>query len=87
VTIVGPTNLPATLAHDASQMYSKNATAFLLHLVKDGRLTVNDEDEIATKTLVARAGEVVNPRVREALESSAKPSEDDESEVGVEAVA
>jgi NAD(P) transhydrogenase subunit alpha len=67
VTILGPTNLPATVAHDASQTYSKNIVTFLLHLVKDGKLVLDDGDEIAEKTLVARGGEVVHPKVIESL--------------------
>ena len=66
VTILGPTNLPATVPYHASQMFAKNITTFLLHLVKNGELTVDMTDEITRDTLVTRGGEVVNPRVREA---------------------
>ena len=38
---------------------------FLLHLVKDGKLQLNLEDEIVRETLITRGGEVVNARVRE----------------------
>ena len=69
VTILGPTNLPSTVPYHASQMYAKNITTFLLHLIKDGQLTVDLNDEITKSTLVSRAGELVHPRVREALES------------------
>jgi NAD(P) transhydrogenase subunit alpha len=67
VTILGPTNLPATVPFHASQMYAKNVTTFLLHLMKDGQLRVNMDDEITRETLVTHRGEVVNARVREAL--------------------
>jgi NAD(P) transhydrogenase subunit alpha len=67
VTILGPTNLPATVPFHASQMYAKNVTSFLLHLMKDGKLNVNMDDEITRETLVSHRGEVVNARVREAL--------------------
>jgi NAD(P) transhydrogenase subunit alpha len=67
VTILGPTNLASTAPYHASQMYAKNITTFLLHLVKDERVTLNLEDEITRETLVAHAGEPTNPRVREAL--------------------
>lgn len=67
VTILGPVNLSATVPYHASQMYSKNISALLLHLVKDGRLELNLEDEITRETLVSRDGEVVHPRVREQL--------------------
>jgi len=67
VTILGPTNLPSTVPYHASQMYAKNITTFLLHLTKDGAVTLDTNDEITRDTLIARGGEVVNPRVRAAL--------------------
>lgn len=70
VTILGPTNLPAEVPQDASQMYAKNVATFLLHLAKDGQLAINLDDEITRETLLARDGEVVHPRVRELLTPS-----------------
>jgi len=67
VTILGPVNLPAEVPQDASQMYAKNIATFLLHLIKNGQLVLNLEDEITRETLVARGGAVVHPRVRELL--------------------
>jgi NAD(P) transhydrogenase subunit alpha len=68
VTIVGPTNLPATVPFHASQMYAKNITALLLHLVKEGVLTFDTEDEITAGTLLTQGGAVVHPRVKSLLE-------------------
>jgi len=65
VTIIGEYNLAGTVPYHASQMYAKNVTAFLLHLVKDGKLQLNLQDEIIRETLVTRDGEVVSARVRE----------------------
>ena len=48
-------------------MCAKNVAAFLLLLVKDGRLEIDLEDEIVAGTLVTRDGEVVHKRVVEAL--------------------
>jgi NAD(P) transhydrogenase subunit alpha len=70
VTILGPVNIPSTVPYHASQMYSKNITTFLLSMVKEGAVTLDLEDEVVRDTLVARGGEVVNPRVREALGQS-----------------
>jgi H+-translocating NAD(P) transhydrogenase subunit alpha len=67
VTILGPTNLPSTVPYHASQMYAKNVTTFLLHLVKNGAVTLDPSDEITRDTLIAKDGEVVNARVRQAL--------------------
>jgi H+-translocating NAD(P) transhydrogenase subunit alpha len=69
VTILGPSN-PATLVpYHASQMYSKNITTFLAHLLgKDGAaqttLPINADDEITRETLLTRGGEVVHARLR-----------------------
>jgi NAD(P) transhydrogenase subunit alpha len=68
VTIIGPVNLASSVPFHASQMYARNLTAFFLHLLKDAKLEVNLEDEITRETLVTRGGEVVHPRVREALQ-------------------
>ena len=68
VTILGPTNLPTTLPHDASLMYSKNVAASIGLIVKDGRLALDEEDEIVRGALVTMGGEIVNRRVRQALE-------------------
>ncbi len=68
VTVIGPWNAGSMVPGPASQMYGKNLSNFLGLLVKDGKLTLNLEDEILRDTLVAREGEVVEPRVREALD-------------------
>ncbi len=65
VTIIGYINVASTVPYHASHMYAKNLTAFLLHLGKEGKLQLNLEDEITRDTLLTRAGEVVNARVRE----------------------
>jgi NAD(P) transhydrogenase subunit alpha len=65
VTILGYINLASTVPYHASQMYARNLSAFLMHLVKEGKLQLEPEDEIAQETLVTRRGEVVNARVRE----------------------
>ncbi|HWP99816.1 MAG TPA: NAD(P) transhydrogenase subunit alpha, partial [Vicinamibacterales bacterium] len=65
VTILGPTNLPATVPFHASRMYSRNITAFVQHALKDGPSALDLNDEIVRETLVARGGELVHAQVRE----------------------
>ncbi len=67
VTVLGPTNLPSTVPYHASQMYAKNLSTLLLHLIADGGLQLELEDEITRDTLVSHGGEVVHPRVRALL--------------------
>ena len=70
VTVLGPTNLPSTVPYHASQMYARNVSALLLHLVRNGAVALDPDDEITAGTLVSRDGEVVHPRVRELLETA-----------------
>jgi NAD(P) transhydrogenase subunit alpha len=65
VTIIGVFNLASSVPYHASQMYAKNLSAFLLNLVKDGKLQLNEKDEIHRETLLTQGGEIVNARVRE----------------------
>jgi len=67
VTIIGRINIATEVPYHASQMYARNITAFLLHLVKDGKLQLDLKDEITRETLLTRDGEIVNQRVREFL--------------------
>jgi NAD(P) transhydrogenase subunit alpha len=65
VTIMGEINLASSVPYHASQMYARNITAFLLHLVKTGDIGAEPEDEIIRETMLTHGGEVVHKRVRE----------------------
>jgi H+-translocating NAD(P) transhydrogenase subunit alpha len=67
VTILGPTNLSSEIPNHASQMYSNNVTNLLKHIVRDGGIRSDADDEIIRDTVVARGGEVVAPRIRDLL--------------------
>jgi proton-translocating NAD(P)+ transhydrogenase subunit alpha len=68
VTILGPSHVPASVAHHSSQMYGKNIENLLAHLVNDeGNINLDFEDEIVHDTVVSLNGEVVQPRLKELL--------------------
>jgi H+-translocating NAD(P) transhydrogenase subunit alpha len=68
VTILGPSNLPATVPYHASQMYARNIVTFLKHLVnKEGNLNIDTTDEITRESLITQNGEVVNPKIQALL--------------------
>lgn len=69
VTILAPTNLPASVPVHASQLYSRNVTAFLSLLIKDGALQLDMNDDVVGPSCVTHNGEVVNDRVAAALKS------------------
>src|SRR5438445_4902200 len=63
VTILAPTNLPATVPVHASQLYSRNVTAFLKLLIKDGELHLDLNDDVVGPSCVTHEGKWVNQRV------------------------
>lgn len=64
VTIVGNSNLPATMPSDASKMYGKNILNFLqLIITKEGQINLNWEDDLVKGSCITHNGEVVHERV------------------------
>ncbi len=65
VTIVGNSNLAATMPSDASKLYGKNVLNFLQLIIgKEGNINLNFDDEIVKGTCITYNGEVTNERVR-----------------------
>ncbi len=54
VTIIGDSNLPNMMPQDASTLYSNNILNFLKHIVRDGKIDLNSEDEILSKSLISK---------------------------------
>lgn len=74
VTLFGPTNLPAAMPRDASQVYARNLYALLeLVLRPEGKLEIDWNDDILAAAVITRGGEVVHGRVKEALEKTLEP--------------
>jgi NAD(P) transhydrogenase subunit alpha len=71
VLIMAPTNLPATVPVHASQLYSRNVSAFLNLLIKEGELHLDMDDNIVGPSCVTHAGKWVNQRVAAAVEARA----------------
>ncbi len=65
VAIIGPTNVPSSIAAHASLVYAKNVANLLQLMVHDRVIDVDVDDDIVRGTLVARDGDIVNTRVRE----------------------
>jgi NAD(P) transhydrogenase subunit alpha len=71
VTILAPTNLPATMPAGASQFYARNLSTFLLHFMKDGAMAYDPADEIQAATVITRDGEVVQEATKKLLQPAA----------------
>ena len=59
VTIIGADNLPASVPTAASNAYSRNVSALLLHMVRDGALEIDLDDEIQRGVVITHHNEVV----------------------------
>jgi NAD(P) transhydrogenase subunit alpha len=67
VTIIGPINLPSTVPFHASQMYARTVTNYLMHLLKEGKVQLDLNDELTRGPLVTHRGDVVHEAVKQAL--------------------
>ena len=67
VVIDGTLNVPSTVPLHASQLYARNVTNLLQHLLEDGRVKVDFEDEITKGCCVTYQGEIVSQRARELI--------------------
>jgi NAD(P) transhydrogenase subunit alpha len=63
VTIIGADNLPATMPTAASNAYSRNISALLEYMTKDGALAIDTSDEIQAGVVITHGGRVVNEGV------------------------
>lgn len=63
VTIIGYTDLPSRMASQSSQLYAANIRHLLTDLTpdKDGKITINMDDEVIRGTTVVHNGEVTWP--------------------------
>jgi NAD(P) transhydrogenase subunit alpha len=67
VTIIGTRNVPSTMPLATSQLFARNVMNLLLHLVKDGAIALDFEDEITKGSCVTHGGEIVNARAKQLL--------------------
>ena len=81
VEIYGPTNLPATVAHHASQLYANNVRNFLQNLFQGDGRTLDVDDEVVDATMLTHDGEIrwVHPADREEESADATDSDDDDA--------
>ncbi|MCA1601591.1 MAG: NAD(P) transhydrogenase subunit alpha [Acidobacteria bacterium] len=69
VIIMAPLNLAATVPVHASQLYSRNVSAFLSLIIKDGELSIDMNDDVVGPSCVTHEGRIVNSRVAAMLDA------------------
>jgi len=70
VTIIGTRNIASTMPQTTSQLYARNVANLLLHLVKDGAISLDFEDEITKAACVTHGGEIVNERAKQMVSAA-----------------
>jgi NAD(P) transhydrogenase subunit alpha len=73
VLINGPINISSTVPFHASQMYARTVTNYLLHLVKDGQIRLDLDDELTRGPLVTHQTQIVHEVVKAALAAPRQP--------------
>jgi NAD(P) transhydrogenase subunit alpha len=68
VRIVGPVNLPATLAFNASEMYSRNLFNLLKPALPKGELAIDWQDEVFAGAVLTHDGQIKHEPTRKAVE-------------------
>ena len=72
VTVVGAGNLPAAMPTSASNAYARNVSALLLHLLNEGQLAIDLDDEIQSGVVITHAGSVVHEATSKLLTPNAE---------------
>ena len=70
VRILGPVNLPATVAYHASEMYAKNLLNFIKPALKDGALAIDWNDEVFAAACVTHDGAIRHEPTRKLVEAT-----------------
>jgi NAD(P) transhydrogenase subunit alpha len=70
VRIIGPVNLPATVAYHASDMYARNLLNFIKPAFKDGALAIDWNDEVFAASCVTHDGAIRHEPTRKLVETA-----------------
>jgi NAD(P) transhydrogenase subunit alpha len=70
VRIIGPVNLPASVAFHASDMYARNLLNFIKPALKDGVLAIDWNDEVFAAACVTHDGAIRHEPTRKLVESA-----------------
>jgi H+-translocating NAD(P) transhydrogenase subunit alpha len=66
VKILGPLNVPSTMAEHASQLYARNIESLLGLMIREGSLELDFDDEVIAGACITRGGEIVHEGAKQA---------------------
>mgnify|MGYP001163608458 FL=1 len=67
VIIDGTLNLPSTMQVHSSQLYAKNVSTFISHMIKEGNFEIDMEDEIISGSIFTHQGKITHKPTQEAV--------------------
>ena len=70
VRIDGTSNIPATMPVHASELYAKNIAALITYMIKDGKLSIDQDDEIIAGSMFTRGGKITHEPTKNAIEDT-----------------
>jgi NAD(P) transhydrogenase subunit alpha len=70
VRIIGPVNLPASVAFHASEMYARNLLNFIRPALSAGALTIDWNDEVFAASCVTHDGSIRHEPTRKTMEAA-----------------
>lgn len=77
--IVGAANLASEVPHSASQLFAKNQQAIIKYIISDGEIKLDLADDVLKELVATHNSEIINPRLRQALELPELESAEEQS--------
>ena len=69
IIIDGTLNLPSSMQVHSSQLYAKNISTFISHMMKEGNLNIDLDDEIISGSMFTHQGKITHKPTQQAVEN------------------
>ena len=69
IIIDGTLNLPSSMQVHSSQLYAKNISTFIGHMMKEGNLNIDLDDEIISGSMFTHQGKITHEPTQQAVEN------------------
>ena len=69
IIIDGTLNLPSSMQVHSSQLYAKNISTFINHMMKEGNLNIDLDDEIISGSMFTHQGKITHEPTQQAVEN------------------
>ena len=69
IIIDGTLNLPSSMQVHSSQLYAKNISTFISHMMKEGNLNIDLDDEIISGSMFTHQGKITHDPTQQAVDN------------------